>query len=146
MIIIGNAQESRKKKERLSAISDNNQKIQDAYNSGTITEEQKILLLEESNINWLYNAEKKIKLIADSNKQQDYILEKYGQEVGTKMINHQYWLGMTPEQLIDCKGKPDKIETQVLKTKTKTTYIFGNKSSGDVFVFEENKAVKILDR
>ena len=51
------------------------------------------------------------------------------------MLNHEYWIGMTEEQLIDAKGQPDKIDLEQLKTKTKKIYIYGNKSSGDVFNF-----------
>ncbi len=61
------------------------------------------------------------------------LINKYGNEIGSKLINHEYWVGMTKEQLLDCKGEPTKVETQALKTKTKHIYIYGNKSSGDYF-------------
>jgi hypothetical protein len=74
------------------------------------------------------------------------LIDKYGIDIATMLLNHQYFIGMTEEQLVDSKGKPNKIETEVLKTKSKATYIYGNKSSGDYFVFENGKATKIVDR
>jgi hypothetical protein len=71
---------------------------------------------------------------------------KYGVENAEKLFYHKYFIGMTEEQLIDAKGNPSKIEEEILKTKTKKTYIYGAKSSGDYFVFEDGKAVKIVDR
>ena len=148
MIIVGNAQESNKKKKRQSAISDNNQKIQDAFISGAITEEQKTLMLEESNFNWLYNAEKKIQLITDTNKQQAYIIEKYGQEIGAKMINHQYWLGMTPEQLIDLRidGSVKMIREGLNHTQKvyKSVYEFTNLVKQNVVLDKKEVDIKKL--
>lgn len=75
------------------------------------------------------------------------LIKKYGEEKGMKLFNEQYFLGMTKEELLDSKEyEPDKIETEVLKTKTKETWIYGNKSSGDVFVFENDILTKIKDR
>ena len=71
---------------------------------------------------------------------------KYGLEIADKLFYKKYFIGMTEEQLIDAKGRPNKIEEEILKTKTKKTFIYGAKSSGDYFVFEDGKAVKIVDR
>lgn len=62
------------------------------------------------------------------------------------LLGGKYFLNMTEEMLVDAVGKPNKIETEVLKTKTKKTYIYGNKSSGDVLVFEDGKLVRFKDR
>lgn len=76
----------------------------------------------------------------------DLIL-KYGEEKGTKIFNNEYFLGMTTDELIDAKRfKTTNIEIEVLKTKTKETWIYGNKSSGDVFVFEQGILVRFKDR
>lgn len=74
------------------------------------------------------------------------LIEKYGEDIGLKIFNHEYFVGMSKEQLIECKGKPNKIETEVLKTKTKEIYIYGNKSSGDIFNFVDGKLERFKDR
>jgi hypothetical protein len=43
-------------------------------------------------------------------------------------------------------GEPDKIEIEELKTKTKKIFIYGNKTSGDVLVFENGKLARFKDR
>jgi hypothetical protein len=90
----------------------------------------------------LYDVKKSIAKV----RHQVLLMKKYGLEIGSKLINHQYFLGMTIEQLVDCKGNPTKIEQEVLKTKTKTIYIYGNKSSGDVFVFVDGELERFKDR
>lgn len=79
-------------------------------------------------------------------KRANNLIDKYGEETAVKLLEHNYFLGMTEEQLIDCKGKPTKIETEVLKTKTKVVYIYGNKSSGDVFTFVNGELERFKDR
>jgi hypothetical protein len=74
------------------------------------------------------------------------LIEKYGEEIGLKLLYNEYWIGMTEEQIIDAKGKPTKVDTEVLKTKTKKTLVYGNKSSGDYFVLENGIVVKFMDR
>jgi predicted RND superfamily exporter protein len=76
----------------------------------------------------------------------DAMVNKYGEEIGWKLLKQEYWVGMTKEQLVDANGEPTQTETEVLKTKTKETLIYGNKSSGDYFVFENGIATKIVDR
>jgi hypothetical protein len=77
---------------------------------------------------------------------QNELTAKYGQDVMAKLMNHQTWIGMSKEQLLDSQGEPTKIETEILKTKTKETLIYGNKSSGDYFVVENGLVSKIVDR
>jgi hypothetical protein len=74
------------------------------------------------------------------------LCDKYGEDVAWKILNNDYWVGMTQEHLIESKGQPTKIETEKLKTKTKEIWIYGNKSSGDYFVFENGVATKVVDR
>ncbi len=74
------------------------------------------------------------------------LIEKYGEIQGNNLFKGIYELGITEQILIDSKGEPSKIETEVLKTKTKKTYIYGNKSSGDIFIFENGLLTKIIDR
>jgi len=61
--------------------------------------------------------------------------EKYGDDIGEKVFYKKPFIGMTEEMLIDSKGQPTNIEREEMKTKTKKIYIYGNKSSGDVFTF-----------
>ena len=74
------------------------------------------------------------------------IHSKYGVEKGDMILNKQFFLGMTREELLDSAGQPTKKETEVMKTKTKETWIYGNKTSGDVFVFEKDVIVRFKDR
>lgn len=74
------------------------------------------------------------------------MIEKHGLEIFNKLTNQEYFIGMTIEQLTDFKGKPTKIDTEITKTKTKKIYIYGNKSSGDVFVFENETLASFKDR
>ncbi len=78
--------------------------------------------------------------------QKVYLTKKYGDELGVKILNQEFFIGMTEEQLIDSKGEPTKIETEILKTKTKKIYIYGNKNSGDVFNFVDGKLERFKDR
>jgi hypothetical protein len=63
-----------------------------------------------------------------------------------KLIEGEYFIGMTEEMLLESFGQPDKIEDEVMKTKIKRTYVYGNKNSGDILVFENNKLVRFKDR
>jgi hypothetical protein len=72
--------------------------------------------------------------------------KKYGVELADKIIGREYFLGMTEEHLVEMRGNPSKIETEVLKTKTKLIYIYGNKSSGDIFNFVNGQLERFKDR
>jgi hypothetical protein len=74
------------------------------------------------------------------------LVSRYGEEVTSRLLRQESWIGMSKEQLLDSRGKPTKIETEILKTKTKETVIYGNKSSGDYFVVENGLVSKIVDR
>jgi len=84
-------------------------------------------------------------IVNDLIRQAELIL-KYGGDLAQKIIKKEYFLGMTPEHLVDSRGEPTKIETEVLKTKTKLIYIYGNKSSGDIFTFVNDELEKYVDR
>lgn len=75
------------------------------------------------------------------------LIREYGEEIGMKLFNQQFFIGMTKDQVEHSKGyPPDKKEREELKTKTKDTWIYGNKSSGDVFIFENDVLTKYKDR
>ena len=77
---------------------------------------------------------------------QNELTSKYGKDVMVRLMRQESWIGMSKEQLVDSRGEPTKIETEILKTKTKETLIYGNKSSGDYFVVENGLVSKIVDR
>ena len=72
--------------------------------------------------------------------------EKYDREEVEKMIAGEYWHGMSEEQLLLMRGEPTKIESEMLKTKINKFYIYGTKSAGDVFVFNDGKLERFKDR
>jgi hypothetical protein len=74
------------------------------------------------------------------------LIKKYGADKADKIFREDFFIGMTKEELTDSKGQPTKVEEDVMKTKTKETWIYGNKSSGDVFVFENELLVRFKDR
>lgn len=75
------------------------------------------------------------------------LIEKYGEEKAKTFIAGKVYIGMTMEEFMDSVNKePTKIETEVLKTKTKVLLIYGYKSSGDVFVFVNDKLESFKDR
>lgn len=102
-----------------------------------------------NNLNDLKN---KIELIIQSEikikERYDYIMKKYISDIDKANIiyNKQIFIGMTSEELIDSIGKPNKIEKEILKTKNKISFIYGNKSSGDIYIFENDKLARYKDR
>jgi hypothetical protein len=119
-------------------------KIKKAFESNLIYQKHFDLLINELDVHKINPlvVEPKIQLY----QREKYIHDKYDNDTAIKILNHNYWIGMTEEQLIDCKGLPSKVEKEELKTKIKTTYIYGNKNSGDYFIIENNQVVKIVDR
>lgn len=147
-LVIG-ANGAKKKKEeeekkRLAEIEEAKQKEEqikrfEKYKSETTNYDQAIAEFKTMNSSH-------IKKIIDQHERRLSLIEKYGKEEAEKIFNHQYWIGMTEEQVIDAKGQPTKIENEVLKTKTKKTLIYGTKSGGDVFVLVEGKVERFNDR
>jgi len=74
------------------------------------------------------------------------LIETYGAVDGQKILNGEYWLGMTENQLIESIGKPTLIQKEVLKTKEKIIYIYGKKTTGDVFIFVNGLLESLKDR
>jgi len=148
ILIIAVAGNNNKQAQTQTDIETAKSKVETAFASGDINETHRDILNRkiDSDWEWRLNIDKKIEAFKYLKQHQAALLEKYGEDIGSRLVNHQYWVGMTEEQLLDCKGNPDKIEKQVLKTKTKLTYIYGNKSSGDYFVLENGEVVKFVDR
>jgi hypothetical protein len=51
-----------------------------------------------------------------------YLIEKYGREIGLKILSGGIWQGMSSEQLTDSWGSPVDVDHEVYKTKTKETW------------------------
>src|SRR5690606_41454343 len=81
----------------------------------------------------------------------EHILDKYSETLSSddldKILNGVYFIGMTEEMAIDSQRRqPDKVEFEVLKTKTKKVFVSGNNSSGDVLTFENGILTRFKDR
>lgn len=137
--------ELQKLEEQKQSISNN---IDFAFSFKEISEVHRIFLHNKLNSEWWpqYDFDKMIQKCKSLLNHENSLIDKYGKDTAQKLINQEYWIGMTDQQLIDSKGEPDKIEKEILKTKTKEIYIYGNKSSGDYFVIENNLVIKIVDR
>lgn len=148
IILLGGISESNKKAKAKAETELAKSKVDIAFNAGEITETQRDILLQkiDQDKQFRLGVDGKIAAFKRLLQQQAALIHKYGDEIGGRLVNHQYWIGMTEEQLLDCKGNPDKIEREVLKTKTKVIYIYGNKSSGDYFILVNGKVEKFVDR
>jgi hypothetical protein len=51
-----------------------------------------------------------------------WLIQKYGRELGLKILSKAVWQGMTREQLVDSWGNPVDVDHTVYKTKTKETW------------------------
>ena len=74
------------------------------------------------------------------------LIQLFGDIDGQKIMNGEYWLGMSEVQLIESIGKPTLVQKEVLKTKEKVIYIYGKKTTGDVFVFVNGILESLKDR
>jgi hypothetical protein len=74
------------------------------------------------------------------------LIQAFGDVDGQRIMNGEYWLGMTEVQLIESIGQPTLIQKEVLKTKEKVIYIYGKKTTGDVFVFVNGLLESLKDR
>jgi len=78
---------------------------------------------------------------------QNTILLKYGEDKGNKILNQQFQLGWTMLDILESKRcEPTTKETEVMATKTKEIWIYGNKSSGDTFTFVNGLLERFKDR
>jgi hypothetical protein len=71
----------------------------------------------------------------------------YDNDTICNIYNEELWLGMTEEHMKDMKGEPTKTEKETLRDGSiQTKHIYGNKISGDVLIFENDKLVSFKDR
>jgi len=76
-----------------------------------------------------------------------YKAKGYDNDTICNVMNKELWLGMTEQHMEDMKGKPTKTEKETMKNgKIRTKHIYGNKTSGDVLVFEDDVLVSFKDR
>ena len=77
----------------------------------------------------------------------EYKEKGYDNDTICNIYNEELWLGMTEEHMKDMKGEPTKTEKETLRDGSiRTKHIYGNKTSGDVLVFENDKLVSFKDR
>lgn len=70
--------------------------------------------------------------------------EKYGESDALKLVNGEYWAGMTMEQIKEARGNPIKTTVEHTAKKTRTFWYYGNPKSPDVISFVNGKADKII--
>ncbi|MGA2055859.1 MAG: lysozyme inhibitor LprI family protein [Bradyrhizobium sp.] len=63
--------------------------------------------------------------IANSARRKRLLIAKYGDAVAARIIARQIWQGMTDQQLIDSWGRPVEIGSEVMRTKTKEIWKYG---------------------
>jgi uncharacterized protein len=63
--------------------------------------------------------------IANSARRKRLLIAKYGDTVAARIIAREIWQGMTEEQLIESWGNPVEIGSEVLRTKTKEVWKYG---------------------
>jgi hypothetical protein len=91
--------------------------------------------------------EERLANVMEETKRRKSLISKYGLEKAMILLNQEFYLGMSKDEVLDAKNsEPDIKETEVLKTKTKDIWVWGNKSSGDVFVFVDDKLERFKDR
>jgi uncharacterized protein YecT (DUF1311 family) len=63
--------------------------------------------------------------VANAARRKKLLIAKYGEATAVRIIAHEMWQGMTEEQLIDSWGSPVEIGSEVLRTKTKQVWKYG---------------------
>lgn len=123
-------------------------KVSAALESGLIEADDAEILRENLLLGkWLENIDSYLLRYVEFKEKKEMLIQKYDLETAKKILNCDYWLGMTEEQLIESKGNPDKVEKQVNSSQiARTTYIYGNKTSGEYFVLENGILTKFVTR
>tara|TARA_B110001469_G_scaffold98891_1_gene95741 strand:- start:113 stop:598 length:486 start_codon:yes stop_codon:yes gene_type:complete len=57
------------------------------------------------------------------------LIEKYGEELGTKIAKGELWIGMNKEALIAIKGKPGKKTETISRNKKREEYFYDGKKN-----------------
>jgi len=68
------------------------------------------------------------------------LAQKYNSSfLASRLAEKDYFIGMKIEHLIDCEGKPERIETEVFQKNTTDTYFYTKSNTAYVFVFLNRK-------
>ena len=79
---------------------------------------------------WL-KARRKKKALLEFEARKQYLIDKYkSADVVQQILNSEYWVGQTSDQLEDSLGAPAGIDSAKLKTKTKETWKYGEVRKG----------------
>jgi hypothetical protein len=120
--------------------------IESLFQEESITESERNQVIQHlDGVNLSLMKETYLKVVTNANNRIKW-REKYDSLDVERMISDEYWHGMSEEQLLAMRGEPTKIESEMLKTKVNKFYIYGTKSAGDVFVFNEGKLERFKDR
>jgi uncharacterized protein len=63
--------------------------------------------------------------ISNSVRRKRLLIVRYGEAVASGILARQIWQGMTEEQLIESRGRPVEIGSEVMRTKTKQIWKYG---------------------
>jgi uncharacterized protein len=63
--------------------------------------------------------------ISNSARRKRLLIAQYGEAVASRILARQIWQGMTDEQLIESWGRPVEIGSEVMRTKTKQIWKYG---------------------
>lgn len=55
----------------------------------------------------------------------EFIINKYGEEIGSDIVDGNVWRGMTKEMLLDSLGEPDKVKQDVSRDIIKNKFFYG---------------------
>ena len=74
----------------------------------------------------------------DPEKRKLRLIDKYGEEIGTKLFEQQYWIGMEKKLLLDSKGAPSLMTTMDKNTTIEKLYFdrYTNESNATAYRFE----------
>ncbi|MDR3353362.1 MAG: hypothetical protein LBO00_10270 [Zoogloeaceae bacterium] len=79
---------------------------------------------------WI-KAKNKKKALLEFEARKQFLIDKYNNiDVVQQILNSEYWIGQTVEQLEDSLGVPAAIDSTKLKTKTKETWKYGEVRKG----------------
>ena len=123
-----------------------NKRLIDAYNKSSLSKEVFDSITSRINTDEIYVLERDIASELKRHELKAQLILKYGEVDALKVLEGQYWLGMTEQHLIDSLGQPTSIQKEILKTKEKVIYIYGKKTTGDVFTFVNGVLDSVKDR
>jgi hypothetical protein len=116
------------------------------FSESRISKDKFDLLLSKFDNDDVTSLEKEVNLELQNYARKLKLVEIYGEEDALRILGGQYWLGMSEEQLIETLGQPSAIQKEVLKTKEKIIYIYGKRTTGDVFTFVNGALEAVKDR